>query len=64
MPGHGLAYERLSNGLRATTEPARRDELLDEWIDMRDLATNYDADQWGLNPDDPMWDQLDQQEAR
>lgn len=51
MPAHPAAYARLANRLRETTEPATRDQLLDQWLDYRDHATDWDADQWGLNPD-------------
>jgi len=37
------------------TDSASRDAILDQWLDVSTLATDYDADQWGLNPDDPMW---------
>ncbi|MFD6415972.1 hypothetical protein [Streptomyces sp. NPDC060194] len=45
------AFRRLAAELAAATTPARRDELLDEWVDYRDRATEYDADQWGFNTD-------------
>ncbi|MFF4791882.1 hypothetical protein ACFY2M_19435 [Streptomyces sp. NPDC001276] len=51
MPAHPRAFQRLANQLAATTDPAKRDVLLDEWLDVRDRATEWDADQWGLNPD-------------
>jgi hypothetical protein len=32
--------------------PVRLVELLDQWVDIRDRATEWDADQWGFAPDD------------
>jgi hypothetical protein len=60
MSAHPKTFERLSGELRLTTDPVRIDQLLDDWWDAQNLATNWDADQWGLNPDDPIWNQLDQ----
>lgn len=51
MPAHPRAFWRLAEELASATDPGRRDELLDEWIDYRDRATEWDADRWGLNPD-------------
>jgi hypothetical protein len=56
MPAHPKTFERIERRLQMTTDPVLRDALLDEMLDVRELATNWDADQWGLNPDDPMWD--------
>lgn len=63
MPAHEKTYDRLTASLKATLDPAQRDALLDEWVDIRDRATEYDADQWGLNPDDPMWGSLTNENA-
>ncbi|MFD8407200.1 hypothetical protein ACFV1G_21245 [Streptomyces anulatus] len=34
-----------------TTDPDRRNELLDEWLAIRDQATEWDARRWGFDPD-------------
>ncbi|WP_282795751.1 hypothetical protein [Streptomyces sp. CC224B] len=52
MPAHPAAYGRLAAQLRLTPDPDLRDQLLDTWLDYRDLATEWDARQWGLQPDD------------
>lgn len=51
MSAHPLAFQRIAKDLTATTNPDRRNELLDEWLDARDRATEWDADQWGFDPD-------------
>ncbi|MEU5976322.1 hypothetical protein [Streptomyces sp. NPDC047315] len=51
MPAHPNHYQRLATELATATRPARRDELLDEWLDWRDLATEWDAQLWGFDPD-------------
>jgi hypothetical protein len=52
MPAHPAAFARLAAELRRTRDPARRDQLLDTWLDYRDRATEWDARRWGLEPDD------------
>ncbi|MER5302292.1 hypothetical protein ABT039_22920 [Streptomyces lasiicapitis] len=53
MPGHPAAFARLAAELRHARDPARRDQLLDHWIDIRDRATEWDARRWGFHdPDD------------
>jgi len=51
MPAAPKAFERLASELTLATNPVRRDELLDEWLDYRDCATEWDAQQWGFDPD-------------
>lgn len=51
MPAHPNAYAHLAERLRRTKETSARDELLDTWLDYRNHATDWDADQWDLNPD-------------
>ena len=55
MGGHPAFFARLTRSLEATNDPARQDEILDSWNEAAHLATNWDADRWGLDPDDPMW---------
>lgn len=52
MPAHPKFFVHLADQIRNTTDPGRRDELLDQWVDIRDRATEWDADQWGFAPDD------------
>jgi hypothetical protein len=52
MPAHPNYFNQLADQIRNTTNPARLDELLDQWVDIRDRATEWDADQWGFAPDD------------
>lgn len=52
MPAHPKFFAQLANQISDATDRARRDELLDQWIDVRDRATEWDADQWGFAPDD------------
>ncbi|MGW4493808.1 hypothetical protein [Streptomyces sp. NPDC004376] len=51
MPAHPRVFEHLAQQLAATPDPHARDALLDQWIDLRDRVTEWDADQWNLNPD-------------
>lgn len=51
MGAHPNAFERLADRLRRTKVPFVRDQLLDQWLDFRDRATEWDAKQWGFNPD-------------
>ncbi|SCD41095.1 hypothetical protein GA0115251_106933 [Streptomyces sp. TverLS-915] len=51
MSAHPRFFQQLSRELAAASSPARRDELLDYWIDCRDRATEWDAHCWGFNPD-------------
>lgn len=51
MPASEVAFEYLANRIRETSDRAKQDGLLDIWIDYRDRATEWDAEQWGFNPD-------------
>lgn len=51
MPAHPAAFAHLADRLRSATDPGARDELLDTWLQYRDHATEWDADQWGLAVD-------------
>lgn len=51
MPAHPKAYALLAERLATTTDPTTRDQLLDKWLEYRQLATNWDASQWGFDPD-------------
>lgn len=51
MPAHRKAYERLYRDIaRATTRDAQ-DWRLDQILAIQQLATEWDADQWGFDPD-------------
>lgn len=50
MPAHPAAFAYLAARLRRTSDPVRRDRLLDIWLDMRDRATGWDARRWGFDP--------------
>lgn len=49
MPCHPKALARYARHIRADRSSA--DRWLDEWIDVTTRATEWDADQWGFNPD-------------
>lgn len=51
MPAHPKAFASLAVRLAATADPATVDLLLDQWLDYRDYATEWDAGQWGFQPD-------------
>lgn len=51
MPAHPKAYAGLAERLAATADPVTRDALLDAWLNYRDRATEWDASQWGFDPD-------------
>lgn len=59
MPAHDKAFARKDAQIRAALERgdmAAVDHYLEQRHDMATRATNWDADKWGLAPDDPMWD--------
>ena len=64
MPAHPRAFQRIANDIATTADPDKRDELLDEWLDCRDRATEWDADQWGLSPDFWCLEERDEMERR
>lgn len=52
MPASPEAFNRLAISiLQASGNRQLQDGLLDIWIDVRDRATEWDADHWGFNPD-------------
>lgn len=51
MPASPKAFEALAVRLRYAKTPAGVDMLLDRWLDYRDRATEWDAAQWGFDPD-------------
>lgn len=51
MSAHPDAFERLGQKLVAARDPEVVDQLLDQWSDYRDRATDWDGDQWGFDPD-------------
>lgn len=51
MPASQAAFEGLAARLRLAADPGSVDLLLDQWLDYRDRATEWDAAQWGFDPD-------------
>jgi hypothetical protein len=51
MPAHPKAFARMANELRAARSRDHQDQILDRWNDAALLATEWDADQWGFDPD-------------
>ncbi len=49
MSGHPDAFARLAVQLTSAKDPDVIDELLDQWLEMRDLATDHDAENWGFD---------------
>jgi hypothetical protein len=49
MPCHPKALARLAANI--ARDRANADYWLDQWIDATTRATEWDADQWGFNPD-------------
>lgn len=62
MPAHPKAFARYDERIRDAVERGDR-AAVDHYLELRHkaatLATNWDADKWGLDPDDPIWDELD-----
>jgi hypothetical protein len=48
MPAHPKAFARLADHIRKAKTCEDQDRWLDIWLDYRDNATEWDADQWGL----------------
>lgn len=51
MAADNRAFEALAVRLRLAGDPGSVDMLLDTWLDYRDRATEWDARQWGFDPD-------------
>lgn len=51
---HQKARDGLFEDIRKAT-PERRDYYLDLYLKWRDGVTEWDADQWGFDPDTWMW---------
>jgi hypothetical protein len=51
MGAHPLAYERIASNIMKTKDRTIQDELLDKWLEYRDLATSWDAEGWGFDVD-------------
>jgi hypothetical protein len=49
MGCHPRALKHLAAQIRR--DPANTDQYLDQWFDVTTRATEWDADQWGLDPD-------------
>lgn len=48
----------------AAAAPEHVDLYLDRYLDYRDRATEWDADQWGFDPDTWMWEHRQEMEGR
>lgn len=53
MPAPTIFFHNLTLLLERASTPEEYDELLDMWWDARTRASEWDADQWGLQPE--MW---------
>lgn len=51
MSAHPDAFARLARDLTRTKDRVIQDELLDKWLDYLYLATAWDAEQWGFDPE-------------
>jgi hypothetical protein len=51
MPASPGVFKTLGLHIKAAKDRRLQDSLLDMWLEYRDLATEWDADQWGFNPD-------------
>lgn len=51
MSAHPDAFKKLSKDISRTKDRKIHDELLDRWLDYRDRATEWDAQNWGFDPD-------------
>lgn len=51
MSAHPDAYARLARDLSRTKDRKIHDELLDQWLDYRYLASEWDGEQWGFDPE-------------
>ena len=51
MPAHEKAFARINVQIlaaRGRGDDAKVDQLLEEWYDLQERATEWDVDQWGL----------------
>jgi hypothetical protein len=55
MPAPPIFFQNLTLLLERATSPTEYDELLDLWWDARTRASQWDADQWGLELDMTSW---------
>ncbi|MFI6465696.1 hypothetical protein [Streptomyces sp. NPDC050538] len=51
VPADRKAFDVLAERIAAAATPEVRDVLLDQWLDYRDRATEWDARRWGFDPD-------------
>ena len=61
MPAHPSAIAEIDNRIAAAWERGDKqaaDHYLEQRWKLQHLATNWDADQWGLDPDDEQWMEL------
>jgi hypothetical protein len=51
MPAHEKAIKRLQRRVAAAKNREEQDAALDQILDVTQRATEWDADQWGFDPD-------------
>lgn len=51
MPAPVKFYEQLTQRLCKETDRKKQDELLDLWWAAENLATEWDAKEWGFDPE-------------
>lgn len=49
MSAHPDAFARLAERIRRTENMSVIDSLLDQWLVYKNLATDWDAQQWGFD---------------
>lgn len=50
MPAPNSKFDELEDRLRATSDPAEINRILDHWFDLKARATEWDARKWGFYP--------------
>ena len=51
MPAHQRVFDTIGFKISRTNDRRLQNILLDMWLEYRDLATEWDGDKWGFNPD-------------
>lgn len=64
MPVSDLVRDVLAKKILQAQDRQAQDAWLDQWSRYRDLATEWDADKWGFNPDLWMREEYIQMELR
>lgn len=59
MPAPEKFYEQLKERLRGETDRKVQDKLLDLWLATTQMATEWDAKEWGFDPDQWMREERD-----